>query len=146
MNYEIVNLNQKVIVGINTETGNTDTEMQSKIGKLWQEFYMNGISETIKNKASQYAIGLYSDYTDDKYTVTVGYEVLNADNTKLSVKIIPAGKYAKFSIHGNMQTAVNNAWKEIWEMDLDRSFTGDFEEYLNSDMENADINIYIAIN
>ncbi len=28
---------------------------------------------------------------------------------------------------------------EIWQTDLDRAFTGDFEEYLNSDWENADI-------
>lgn len=28
---------------------------------------------------------------------------------------------------------------------MDRSFTGDFEEYLNSDWKNADINIYIAL-
>jgi len=34
---------------------------------------------------------------------------------------------------------------EIWKMDLKRSFTGDFEEYLNCDWENADIEIYIAL-
>ncbi len=41
--------------------------------------------------------------------------------------------------------AVAEAWQTIWGMDLDRSFTGDFEEYLNSDWENADIDIYIAL-
>ncbi|CDM69944.1 Hypothetical protein CM240_2827 [Clostridium bornimense] len=30
-------------------------------------------------------------------------------------------------------------------MNLDKSFTGDFEEYLNSDFENSNINIYIAL-
>ncbi len=44
-----------------------------------------------------------------------------------------------------METAVAKAWDEIWKIDLDRSFTGDFEEYLNSDFENADIDIYIAL-
>ncbi len=44
-----------------------------------------------------------------------------------------------------METAVAKAWDKIWKMDLDRSFTGDFEEYLNSDFENADIDIYIAL-
>jgi predicted transcriptional regulator YdeE len=44
-----------------------------------------------------------------------------------------------------MEKAVAEAWEEIWKMDLERSFTGDFEEYLNSDWENADIDIYIAL-
>ena len=44
-----------------------------------------------------------------------------------------------------MERAVAEAWGEIWKMDLNRSFTGDFEEYLNSDFDNADIDIYIAL-
>lgn len=104
-----------------------------------------GVNASIKNKINEYAIGLYSDYSDDKYCVTVGNEVSKADNQELAVKIIPAGKYAKFSVHGDMQEAVAKAWGEIWKIDMDRSFTGDFEEYLNSDWDNADINIYIAL-
>jgi len=100
---------------------------------------------TIKNKVNDYAIGLYSDYIEDKYCVTAGNEVFKVANDELSVKIIPEGKYAKFSVHGHMETAVSEAWKKIWQLDLDRSFTGDFEEYLNSDFDNADIDIYIAL-
>jgi hypothetical protein len=37
------------------------------------------------------------------------------------------------------------AWGENWKMDLDRSFTGDFEKYLTGDAENCDINIFIAL-
>lgn len=44
-----------------------------------------------------------------------------------------------------METAVRNAWEKIWDMDLDRTFTGDFEEYLNDDYNHADINLYVAI-
>ncbi len=145
MNYEIVNLNQKIIVGVSAKTGNNDPEMQSKIGKLWQEFYMDGIANTVKNKVNEYSVGLYSDYTGDDYIITVGNEVAEPENSELTVKVIPAGKYAKFSVHGNMHSAVCKAWEEIWKLDLDRSFTGDFEEYLNSDMDNADIDIYVAL-
>ena len=70
---------------------------------------------------------------------------LDENNKNLDVKIIPAGKYAKFSICGNMVTAVVDAWQQIWQMDLDRSFTGDFEEYKNADVENAEIDIYVAL-
>ena len=102
-----------------------------------------------KNTVNEFAIGLYSDYTEDKnwYCITVGNEVssLDENNKNLDVKIIPAGKYAKFSICGNMVTAVVDAWQQIWQMDLDRSFTGDFEEYKNADVENAEIDIYVAL-
>lgn len=145
MKYEVVNLEEKVIAGISAVTSNNSPKMTEVIGKLWAELYQGGISQSIKNKVNSYAIGLYSDYSGDNYTVTVGNEVSKAENDKLTVKVIPAGRYAKFSVHGNMVTAVAEAWGEIWKMNLDRSFTGDFEEYLNSDDENADIDIYIAL-
>jgi predicted transcriptional regulator YdeE len=145
MNYEIVNLDQKTVVGVSAITSNTNSQMGKIIGGLWEKLYQGGVNATIKNKINNYAIGLYSDYSNDKYCITTGNEVSESRNNELTVKIIPAGKYAKFSIHGHMQEAVAEAWAEIWKMDLNRSFTGDFEEYLNSDWENADIDIYIAL-
>ncbi len=145
MNYEIIELNEKIVIGLCCETGNADPEMGAKIGELWRDFYEKGVFSAIKNKTNAYSIGLYSDYTDNGYTVTVGAEVSENENSELSSKVIPAGKYAKFFIKGNMVTAVQEAWGDIWKMDLDRSYTGDFEEYLNAEVENAEINIYIAL-
>lgn len=145
MDYDIVYLEQKIVVGISAVTSNDSPEMGTVIGGLWEKLYQGGVNDTIKNIKNPFAIGLYSDYEDDHYCVTVGKEVSSVDNNDLVVKIIPAGKYAKFSIHGNMQTAVSETWCKIWELDLDRSFTGDFEEYLNADFENGDIDIYIAL-
>lgn len=145
MNYEIVNLEKKMVVGVSAITGNADPNMGEVIRGLWEKLYQGGVNSTIKNKVNEYAIGLYSDYSNDQYCVTAGNEVSKSENDELAVKIIPAGKYAKFSVHGHMERAVAEAWGEIWKMDLDRSFTGDFEEYLNSDWENADIDIYIAL-
>lgn len=145
MRYEIVNLNKKIVVGVSAVTSNNSPNMGKVISGLWERMYQGGISNTIKNKANSFAIGLYSDYSGEKYTVTAGNEVTVNENGELSSKIIPKGKYAKFSVHGNMVTAVADAWNEIWRMDLERSFTGDFEEYLNADWENADINIYVAL-
>jgi len=145
MKYEIVQLNEKTVVGVTATTSNSDPNMSEIIGGLWTKLYQEGVYEAIKNKVNQHAIGLYSDYQGESYQVTAGNEVSSADNAELSTKTIPAGKYAKFSVHGHMQKAVAEAWGEIWNTDLDRSFTGDFEEYLNADMENADIDIYIAL-
>ncbi len=77
--------------------------------------------------------------------MTVGNEVSKAENSEYVVKVIPAGKYAKFSITGHVQRAVSKAWEEIWSMNLDRSYVADFEEYLNSDFENAKIDIYVSL-
>jgi predicted transcriptional regulator YdeE len=145
MDYEIVSLKQKTIVGVSASTSNFDPKMGEVIGGLWEKLYQGGVNAAIKNKMNTYAIGLYSDYLNNQYCVTVGNEVTAPENDELTIKIIPAGRYAKFSVHGHMEKAVAEAWEEIWKMDLERSFTGDFEEYLNSDWENADIDIYIAL-
>ena len=142
MNYEIVELKEKTIVGFAARTGNEDPQMGAIIGDLWKQLYTPENTEKIQNRVNSYAIGLYSNYDKEGYQVTAGFEVSDAENQNgFAVKTIPAGRYAKFSVHGDMIEAVTNSWKEIWETPLDRTFTGDFEEYLSQE----DIDIYIAI-
>ncbi len=145
MNYEIVNLKEKTVVGVTARTANDAPDCAAVIGGLWKSYFGDGILASIKNKATPYCIGLYSDYDATSYDVTVGSEVSTNANPELSVKTIPAGKYAVFNIKGNVVTDVANAWNEIWQMPLDRSFAADFEEYLTNDEDNAEINIYIAL-
>lgn len=143
MNYEIVEIKEKIVVGYTGRTSNTNADMQSIIGGLWQQLYVPEHTAAISGRTNEYAIGLYSDYEGEEYDVTAGFEVseIPADDSGFSVKVIPAGKYAKFSIHGDMVEAVANAWEEIWQTPLDRTFTGDFEEYTSM----TDIDIYIAV-
>ena len=142
MNYEIVELKEKTIVGFAARTSNEDPQMGAIIGELWKQLYTPENTEKIQNRVNAYAIGLYSDYDKEGYQVTAGFEVSDAESGNgFTVKTIPAGRYAKFSVHGDMIEAVANSWKEIWETPLDRTFTGDFEEYLSQE----DIDIYIAI-
>ena len=142
MNYEIVELKEKTIVGFAARTSNEDPQMGAIIGDLWKQLYTPENTEKIQNRVNAYAIGLYSDYDKEGYQVTAGFEVSDAESGNgFTVKTIPAGRYAKFSVHGDMIEAVANSWKEIWETPLDRTFTGDFEEYLSQE----EIDIYIAI-
>ncbi|WP_252249070.1 GyrI-like domain-containing protein [Clostridium sp. VAP23] len=150
MNYEVVNLNEKKVVGVTARTKNCDDNMTEIIGSLWQNLYEGGVYNTIKNKSNDKAIGIYSDYESDvnsEYSVTVGCEVSDAENIgeDTIVKVIPAGKYAKFIVRGQVQQAVNNFWQELWNMKLNRNYRCDFEEYQNCDMENAEIHIYISV-
>lgn len=146
MNYEIVNLEEKIVVGITARTGNNDPECQKVIGGLWQDFMGKGIWDSMKNKANEYCIGLYSDYdfSNMTYEVTIGAEVTKADS-ELKVKKIPGGRFALFKIKGDVVKDVAEAWEKIWTMPLERSFTGDFEEYISNENGIAEINIYVAL-
>lgn len=144
MNYKVVELKEKTVVGISAKTSNEDPKMGEIIGGIWNRLF-DGVIETVKNRSNQYTIGLYSDYTQEGYTVTAGCEVSKVENQALTVKTIPAGKYAKFSFEGPMDTMMVDAWQEVWSTELPRNFKGDFEEYLNKEQENCKMNIYISI-
>lgn len=151
MNYEIVNLKEKKVVGASDKTKNSDSDMTMKIGALWNKLYNEGLYQKIDNKSNDKALGIYSDYESDVngiYTVTVGCEVKSYDDIPDGAvkKVIPGGKYAKFIVKGHMQKAVADFWQELWNMNLDRNYKCDFEEYQDCDMENAEIHIYISIN
>lgn len=150
MDYEIITLKEKTMAGLSARTNNSSPDMGQVIGGLWQKFYSPEFYPMIGNKASDKACGIYTDYAADEkgdYTVFVAYEV--TDTAKLpegaEVRKIPAGKYAKFIVKGNQVTAVQEFWQELWKMDLNRAFVCDFEEYQNSDPENAEIHIYIGL-
>lgn len=153
MEYEIVKVKEKRILGIGAHLANDNPESMKKIGELWEQVFAQNLYENIGDKVTAYPICLYSDYEDTlvngnvlAYDMTIGYEVLQVVDKKQWVeKIIPAGNYAKFTVRGNVTDTVGAAWQEIWEMPLNRSYTGDFEQYMNEDMENAEVEIYIAL-
>jgi len=151
MNYEIVNLQKKTVVGLTIRTKNSDPNMTKDIGGLWEKFYSQGIFASIPNKSNANAIGLYTNYESDAtgaYDLTVCCEVDSQERlpANLDVITIPAGKYAKFVVYGGMQ-AVGAFWSELWQMKLNRKYGCDFEEYQDcGDMEHMEISIYISLN
>lgn len=146
MNYEIVTLEEKKIIGLAARTGNAEPDMQAVIGGLWQQYYQGNVCQMIKAKVSDHAFGIYSDYKGETYQVTVGAEVWElSENEELTTLLIPKGKYAKFHVVGDMVKDVAAAWAQIWQMDLKRIYTADFEEYVAYDGTNSTVNIYIAI-
>lgn len=152
MNYEIITLNEKRAAGLKTRTNNLSPDMGAKIGGLWQQFFEEGLFFQIPGKVNEKSIGLYTNYAgkeQDDYDIYVcceiDKEVLLPKNVEETM--IPGGKYAKFIVKGHMQKAVQEFWVKLWEMNLDRKFTADFEEYQpGGDMENAEIHMYVALN
>ena len=81
------------------------------------------------------------------YNFVAFCEISEQNEKNFIVKRIPVGKYAKFTIIGDVQKSVAQAWSEIWNMDLKRKYSFDFEECQNSvgNMENQEIHIYISL-
>ncbi len=152
MKYEIVELEEKVVEGIRIKTTNQDGKSMQDIGMTWQKLFANGIYEKIPNKVNGKTIGLYTEYEGDyinPYIFIAGAEVSQSVgvNKEIESIVIPKGKYAKFVIIGDVQNSVGQAWQEIWNMDLKRKYTCDFEEYQNNseDMQKQEIHIYIGV-
>ncbi len=148
MHYEVTELRQKTIVGVCARTRNSDPQMGAVIGGLWKKLFEGGIFKLIADKLDDRSIGLYSDYASDAdgdYAVTAGCEVGSAENLPEGtvVKIIPAGRYARFAVQGNAVADIGKTWQEIWKMELNRTFTGDFEEYPGNSA--GTVHIYVAI-
>lgn len=152
MDYELVQLKEKKVAGLKIRTINNDPNMSSTIGMAWQNFFAEGIYNSIHYKKNDKSIGLYTNYengVDGEYDVMVCCEVEDTASLPESVQsgIIASGKYAKFIIHGHVQKAVGEFWMKLWSMDLDRKYGCDFEEYQGGGyMENAEVHIYISVN
>ncbi|MCX4356762.1 MAG: GyrI-like domain-containing protein [Oscillospiraceae bacterium] len=153
MDYKIVELAEKTVVGITARTNNFSNEMGAVIGRTWQHFF-NEAYRDIYDKVNLYTLGIYTDYSSDEnddYTFMSACEV-TSESTKgpFEVRKVPAGRYAEFEIVGDMDTMaqlkeIQRLWQEIWTMDLDRSFVCDFEEYRSADPNRADIRVYIGL-
>ena len=147
MDYEIVNKEEIKLVGIGVRTTNEENKALGDIGALWNRFYTEGIASKITNKSEDSIISLYTDYESDftkPYTCIVGCPVTDEVNIPegLVVKLIPKAKYAVFTAKSNAPEDVFAVWQYVWGSDLERTYTGDFEEYSTDSQETK---IYIAI-
>lgn len=149
--YEIVDLPEMTVAGIHVRTSNTAPDMGEAIGGLWQRFYGQGVYESIAQKVDAKSIGLYTNYAGDflgEYDLYTCCAVGGKEQPAgVEVVTIPAGRYAKFVVKGDVQKDVGAFWGDVWQMEeLDRSYTGDFEEYQPGEsMTEAEVHIYIAL-
>lgn len=152
MEYKIVELKEKKVVGLLKRTTNENMQAAKDIGTLWEKFMTEDIYRDIENKIDTKTIGLYTDYEGD-YTKPYNFMTcckvrdIATSNSHLTSKIIKEGKYAKFTTCGHLQKAVIDVWKSIWTLDLNRRYDSDFEVYHNNsdDINNQIIDIYISI-
>ncbi len=141
------------IIGIAVRTTNQNGQMGIDIPALWGRFMSEGIAAKIPNKIDDAIYCIYTEYERDHtlpYTTIIGCKVANLTQIPNGMvgHTIAEAKYQKFVAVGNlMEGAVYNEWTKIWNTDLPRTYTSDFEIYneRSQDPANAAVDIFIAV-
>ena len=133
-NYTVVEKPSIMVVGIKCRTSNAPEDGPQDIPRLWGQFYSESVINQIPNKISHEVIALYCDYEGDytqPYSLVIGCPVSSLDNIPkgMACKIIPAGSYAVFRAVGEHPASLIETWGNIWQTDLKRTYTGDYEFY-----------------
>ncbi|MCD7971868.1 MAG: effector binding domain-containing protein [Candidatus Azobacteroides sp.] len=152
-NMEKVQVKPFCVVGISVKTTNENNQGAKDIPELWQKFMDENVLEKIPNKVDHTIYCIYTDYEGDHtkpYVTFLGCKVENLDHIPqgLTGRKFDGGNYLKFSAKGNLaEGLVIKEWIEIWNMDLDRGYTADFEVFGKKaqNPENAEIDFYIAV-
>lgn len=141
------------IIGISARTTNENNQAGQDIPALWNKFMDEGIAEQIPNKTDNSIYCIYTDYEKDHtkpYTTILGCKVENLDTIPDGMigKTLEEATYTKHIAKGNiLQGMVFGEWTKIWNSDLDRTFTADFEVYGEKALnpENAEVDIFVAV-
>lgn len=138
------------IVGISIRTNNQ--KAANDLGKLWSKFIGENTTKKIPNKISEDIYSIYTDYESDRngdYTNIIGYRVDTLDNIAngLVGKEIPKSNYQQFAAKGKFPECVQRTWGDIWNTEIDRRYTADFEVYSDKslNMTNAEVDIFISV-
>jgi len=141
------------VIGISVRTTNENGQSGKDIPALWSQFMTEEIQSKIPNKVSEDLFCIYTDYEKDHtkpYTTILGCKVESLDVVPENMigKTIESANYKELIAKGNLSEGiVFNKWLEIWNSDLDRIFTADFEVYgeKTQNPEKAEVAIYIAL-
>lgn len=141
------------LIGIAIRTTNEEQKANNEIAELWQRFMGENILEKIPGKVDYTIYSLYTEYEGDHtkpYTAILGCKVDNLDKIPegMTGKSFDGGTYIKTSAKGDlMKGLIVNHWAKIWEMDLNRAYTADFEAFGEKagNPFDAEVDFYVAI-
>lgn len=152
MEYTIIQKGPMLVMGIDVRTTNEGGKAAKDISSLWGRFYRESTQAKIPNQKTGEVLGLYTEYEKDHtkpYTLVAGCEVTLSGKIPegFVIKKVPAAKYAVFQIKGPFPANLVNTWAWIWQSELRRTYTGDFEIYPPGfhPETNPDTLLYVAI-
>jgi len=142
------------IIGISVRTSNQDNQAATDIPALWNQFISESTMEKIPNKIDSEVYSIYTNYEGDHtqpYDTILGCKVSTLKDIPKGMigQAFEGGKVAKFTSKGNLEdNIIYKTWLDIWNADLDRTFTADFEVHgaKSMDRTNAEVDIFVAIN
>jgi len=148
MTYPQIQLGDILLIGIEIRTCNAASD---EIGELWQKFFASQVQDRIANCIDTRLFGLYSDYENKHeadYNFMIGCPVSDLETIPQGMvgRAIPAQTYQVARAQGALPDALLEAWQDIWQSDIPRTFAYDFEIYDDraADPENAEIDIFVA--
>ncbi len=141
------------IIGISIRTSNENNQTAQDIGQLWAKFMSEGILQKIPNKISEEILSIYTNYESDHtkpYDTILGCKVssLNTIPDGMVGQSFEGGTFAQFLSKGDAtKGAVYNTWSEIWNTDLNRLYTADFEVYGEraQNPSDAEVDIFVSV-
>lgn len=150
LQHVLVHKPERKIIGRQIRTSNSTPK---DFFLAWQEFLSEDLLHKIHNRLSDTIYVVYSDYEGDyqkPFSYLIGCEVPSSfDAPKTIAKgmcsvIIPSKTYVEFSPSGPIPEALAECWQQIWNSDLKRTYTVDFEEH-TLDTDPARVKVCIAI-
>ncbi|PID27365.1 MAG: AraC family transcriptional regulator [Candidatus Cloacimonadota bacterium] len=148
---EKINIETFTVIGISVRTTNENGQSAKDIGALWNKFMSEGILNQIPNKIDNTIYSIYTEYQGDytqPYTAILGCRVKSTDliPNGMVAKTIKGGNYAKFVAKGDLtKGAIYEEWSKIWNTDLDRLYTEDFEIYGEKAQNPTDAEVEILV-
>lgn len=139
------------VIGIAVRTTNENNQAAKDIPLLWEKLMKEDILNAIPGKIDNTLYAIYTDYEKDHtkpYTTILGCKVENLDHIPEGMvgKSFEGGNYVKFTAKGNLaEDLVINEWIKIWNMELGRIYTADFEMYGEKTQNPADAEVDILI-
>ena len=141
------------VIGIAVRTTNENGQSAQDIGKLWEKFMQEGIATQIPNKVDENIFSVYTNYESDHtcaYDTILGCKVDSLDNIPEGMvgQAFNGGTYTKFVAKGDLtKGAVYGTWASIFEQDIERVFTADFELYGEKAQNptDAEVDVLVAI-
>jgi predicted transcriptional regulator YdeE len=152
MEYRTEYIDNFEIVGISVRTTNKNLQSDKDIGSLWQRFTENNMAARIPNKISYDIYCVYTDYESDHtgfYTAILGCKVSEPGIIPEGFVgvTIASGTYQVYTPKGKFPENIANTWKQIWQADIKRKYTTDYDLYkagANS-FEETQAEIYLAV-
>ena len=141
------------IIGISVRTTNENNQTAIDIGALWKKFMTEDVLQNIPNKISDDILSIYTNYESDHtkpYDTILGCKVSTLDMIPDGMvgQSFDGGTFAQFISKGDAtKGAVYNTWVDIWNTDLNRLYTADFEVYGEKakNPTDAEVDIFVAI-